>query len=72
MLIRLFTAAAMEEIVEAVRLEEEVAVRGWFDCFQNNKQCFRYRTLLGLGVNFMQQVSVAPCRCQHPGGPSRG
>lgn len=48
---------AMKEIQEAVELEESVAVRSWSDCFQNNKQCFRYRTLCAIGVNFFQQAT---------------
>lgn len=55
---------AMREIQEAVELEESVAVRKWSDCFQNNKQCFRYRTLCAIGCNFFQQatgINVCPC-----------
>lgn len=48
---------AIREIQEAVELEESVAVRKWSDCFQNNKQCFRYRTLCAIGVNFFQQAT---------------
>lgn len=47
---------AIREILEAVELEEAVAVKSWSECFQNNKQCFRYRTLLAVGCNFFQQV----------------
>ena len=43
---------AIKEIQEAVELEESVAVRKWSDCFQKNGQCFRYRTLCAIGVNF--------------------
>jgi hypothetical protein len=47
---------AMREIMEAVELEEAVVVKSWSECFQNNKQCFRYRTMCAIGVNFFQQV----------------
>lgn len=45
---------AIREIQEAVELEESVAVRKWSDIFQNNKQCFRYRTV---------SLSVLPWTC---------
>lgn len=47
----------MREIQEAVALEEAVAVKTWSECFQNNKQCFRYRTMCAVGVNFFQQAT---------------
>jgi len=49
---------AMIEIQEAVALERAVASdTTWATIFENNKQCFRYRTLLCMGVNFFQQAT---------------
>lgn len=48
---------ALRDIVEAVNLEHSVAVTSWTACFENNKQCFRYRTLCAIGVNFFQQAT---------------
>jgi hypothetical protein len=51
----------MVEIQEAVSLEHAVATTSWTACFENNKQCFRYRTLLAIGVNFGQQATGEIC-----------
>lgn len=49
---------AMVEIQEAVALEHAVSAdTTWGTIFENNKQCFRYRTLLCMGVNFFQQAT---------------
>ncbi|KAH8930275.1 general substrate transporter [Atractiella rhizophila] len=53
------------EIREALALEREAKAAngggsGWFGkggCFDNNKQCFRYRTSLSITVNFFQQAT---------------
>ncbi|PWN92580.1 general substrate transporter [Acaromyces ingoldii] len=48
----------MTQLQEAIRLEHEVSrSSGYWTAFQNNKQRFRYRTLLALGVQFCQQSS---------------
>lgn len=52
----------MAEIQEAVSLEHAVATTSWSACFENNKQCFRYRTLLAIGVNFGQQATGEVCQ----------
>ena len=49
---------AMAEIQAAVALEHAVSSdTTWATIFENNKQCFRYRTLLCMGVNFFQQAT---------------
>jgi hypothetical protein len=46
------------EITRAVEEEEEASSGGNFKLlFQNNKQRFLYRTLLGMGGQMMQQIS---------------
>jgi hypothetical protein len=46
------------EITRAVEEEEEASSGGSFRLlFQNNKQRFLYRTLLGMGGQLMQQIS---------------
>lgn len=50
-----FAAASVTEINEAIAVEKESHVPGWGACFSGNKQCFRYRTMLSVGVNFLQQ-----------------
>lgn len=61
-----YAEEAMKEIQEAVELEESVAVRRWSDCFQNNKQCFRYRTMCAIGCNFFQQATGINVRAGLP------
>lgn len=50
-----FASASIHEIREAIAVESETHVSGYKACFSGNKQCFRYRTLLSVGVNFLQQ-----------------
>ncbi|GAA5928412.1 hypothetical protein JCM1841_005667 [Sporobolomyces salmonicolor] len=55
-----YADAATLEIQEAIAIEhaaEEQAARGYAACFSGNDQCFRYRTLLSMGVNFFQQAT---------------
>lgn len=47
----------MLEIEQAISLEHATAVKGWRAPFANNDQAFRYRTLLSIGVNSMQQFT---------------
>ncbi|GAA5848010.1 hypothetical protein JCM5353_001383 [Sporobolomyces roseus] len=55
-----YANAATEEILQAIQIEhaaEEAAPKGYFACFHNNDQCFRYRTLCSIGVNLAQQAT---------------
>ncbi|BGP20699.1 hypothetical protein JCM10213_001054 [Rhodosporidiobolus nylandii] len=55
---REYADAAMSEIKEAIAIEHAAASgKGYADCFSNNDQCFRYRTLLAIAVNFFQQAT---------------
>ncbi|GAA5884200.1 hypothetical protein JCM6882_002177 [Rhodosporidiobolus microsporus] len=55
---REYADAAMTEIKEAISIEHAAAEgKGYMDCFANNDQCFRYRTLLAIGVNIAQQLT---------------
>jgi len=47
----------MAEIRAAIALEHTTETAGWFSMFANNDQCFRYRTLLAVGVNCCQQLT---------------
>merc|ERR1711939_315902 len=52
-----FASASIHEIREAIAVESETHVSGYKACFSGNKQCFRYRTMLSVGVNFLQQAT---------------
>lgn len=52
-----YAVAAMVEIEQAIALEHATAVKGWSAAFANNGQAFRYRTILSIGVNIMQQAT---------------
>ncbi|GAA5837725.1 hypothetical protein JCM11251_002306 [Rhodosporidiobolus azoricus] len=53
-----YADAAMTEIKEAIQIEHAAAEgKGYMDCFSDNDQCFRYRTLLAIGVNIAQQLT---------------
>ncbi|KPV76683.1 uncharacterized protein RHOBADRAFT_43028 [Rhodotorula graminis WP1] len=53
-----YAAAATLEIQEAIAMEHAAqAGKGYSACFSNNDQCFRYRTLLAVGVNVAQQAT---------------
>lgn len=48
----------MEEITLALAEEQHATSRGGFmTMFKNGEQKFLYRTLLGMGGQFMQQIS---------------
>ncbi|GAA5834611.1 hypothetical protein JCM9279_007059 [Rhodotorula babjevae] len=53
-----YAAAATLEIQEAIAMEHAAqADKGYSACFSDNDQCFRYRTLLAIGVNVAQQAT---------------
>ncbi|BGP28043.1 MFS transporter, sugar transporter [Rhodotorula toruloides] len=53
-----FADAATLEIQEAIAVEHAAQRgKGYAECFANNDQCFRYRTLLAIGVNAAQQLT---------------
>lgn len=54
---REYAEKAAAEIEEAIALEHATAVTSWLDIFSNNKQCFRYRTILAISVNSFQQFT---------------
>ncbi|GAA5979691.1 hypothetical protein JCM11641_004055 [Rhodosporidiobolus odoratus] len=45
------------EIETAIALEADVKVHRWSDAFRPNNQGFRYRTFLGMGALFAQQMT---------------
>ncbi|GAA6007633.1 sugar porter family MFS transporter [Rhodotorula paludigena] len=45
------------EIEMAIAMEQQAAVHSWFDAFRGGPQKFRYRTLLGMGALFAQQMT---------------
>ncbi|KZO91659.1 general substrate transporter [Calocera viscosa TUFC12733] len=47
----------LQDIQDALALEAQTTVKSWFDCFKDNEQCFRYRTLLSMGSLLMQQMT---------------
>ena len=57
-----YASASIMEIREAIAVESETHVKGYAACFAGNKQCFRYRTMLSVGVNFLQQGTHAASR----------
>ncbi|GAA6021792.1 hypothetical protein JCM10207_002061 [Rhodosporidiobolus poonsookiae] len=46
-----------KEIETAIAMEADVKVHRWSDAFRPNDQAFRYRTLLGMGALFAQQMT---------------
>ncbi|KZT59577.1 general substrate transporter [Calocera cornea HHB12733] len=50
--------SVLQDIQEALLLEGGAQDnKSWLDCFTDNNQCFRYRTLLSIGALFMQQCT---------------